>query len=209
MKRNASLTWLIVILACAVRASCEDTLVFDSHGPPASGGYSSPNGGLTTQLSVTEQLTVSRVAILNQMLAPGYVRFAILSYPEPQFLYLSDAKPFEKDLSGQQTWKMSDPLNFRFEAGSTYLVGYLHDVAVADYFNHQIESSAGITSDLISHTLRGFSDPIYSHKFLIGGDQSLRLYVPEPGSAILFAGLLPVLVRPRWRLPGSDRCLRR
>ncbi len=186
-----------VIVGCAANAWCRDQLVFDSYDPPAWGGYSSPNAGAATQISVSRQLTISRVAVLNEMLSSGELRFAILSYPEPQFLYLSDPKAFERDSGGQQTWKLSDPLKFTFEAGMKYLVGYVRSVAVDEDINTVANSSGGITSDLAAHALSGFSNPTYGHLFVSGGEESIRVYIPEPGCLPLLAGVLPLLIRRR------------
>jgi hypothetical protein len=131
------------------------------------------------------------------MLESGELRFAILSYPQPQFLYLSLPKHFDQDPTGEQSWKLSDPLSFELEAGSTYLVGYLRSVAVNEYIDRVAESSFGIKSELKSHALSGFLNPTYSHNWLTGGDNSVRLYVPEPASsaAVGFIGL--ILLRRR------------
>src|SRR5688500_20385514 len=77
--------WFALVAAvggCAAQGWCAETLVFDSHSPRAWGGYSSPNGGVTTRLSATQGLTISRVGVLNEMLSSGELRFAILSRSE-------------------------------------------------------------------------------------------------------------------------------
>ena len=200
-----TLSFAVIIGAASARAA--DTLIFDSFTPPISfGGFSSPNNGVATQLSNTQQLTISRIAVLNEMLSTGDLKFVILSFPQPQFLYISTPKSFPKDITGQTTWKLSDPLSFTFQPGTKYLVGYLRSVAVNENVDTHAESSAGITSDLVAHALSGYATPTYSHAFVTGADEGVRLYVlPEPSCLLLIAGAFlierrPHRLRPRFSL---------
>ena len=189
----------VLVLGFSSHLWGQDTLVFDSFAPPANfGGYSSADGGEASLLSVTQSLSISRIAILNEMLSPGSLEFVILSYPQPQFLYISAPDAFPMDVSGQTTWKESDSLSYTLQPGSEYLVGYLRNVAANDYVYSDPVSESGITSDLSIGTLLGFSAPTYSHIAFTGVDQPLRLYtaVPEPASGtILLAFPLALLMR--------------
>jgi hypothetical protein len=198
-KRNAVVLALVAIIGCAARAHCAEIVAFDSHtAPPLFGGFSSPDTGVATQLSVTQQLMISRMGVLNEMLSAGQLKFVIMSYPQPQFLYVSAPEAFGKDTAGQETWKQSDPFSFTFDPGKTYLVGYLQSVAVNEDVDGHAESASGITSDLFVHALSSFSNPTYSHLFLTGGDESVRLYtVPEPAITPLLAPSLMLLTRRR------------
>jgi hypothetical protein len=198
-----------IALVFSSQAWGQDTLVFDTYAPPVDfGGFSSANGGEGDLLSVTQSLTISRIAILNEMLSPGSLEFVILSYPQPQFLYISAPQLFAMDPSDQTTWKESAPLDFSLEAGSEYLVGYLRNVDTDDYVYTEAVSESGITSDLSVATFEGFSTPTYSHIFLTGADAPIRLYaaVPEPGGNMILLALAPILfIRRRLRPKPQGR----
>jgi hypothetical protein len=178
---------VIALTTFSMSSAQADVVLFDSYTPPvAFGGFSSPDSGVSIQISVTSNLTISSVAVRNGMETAGDLRFAILSQPQHQFLYLSSQKTFTADTAGELTWKQSDPLSFTFLAGNQYLVGYLHDVATDDYVDRTADSSSGVKSDLACDCLNGFSNPSYSHQCFTGVDEAVRLIgVPEPTSATL------------------------
>jgi len=170
-----------------------DVILFDSYTPPGTlGGGSSANSGIATEISVTSNLAITSLAVNNGMGSAGNLRFAILSVPLHQFLYLSPPKAFAADAAGELTWKQSDPLSFTFLAGNQYAVGYLRDVDANDFLDSVAESSNGVTSTLKCDCLDGFANPSFSHQCFTGVDQAIRLIgVPEPATTtLLLLGML-------------------
>ncbi len=190
---------IAVIAGCLTPSRAAETLIFDSYTPPPfSGGFSSANGGQASELSVSQNQSISRIAIRNEMLSAGQLKFVILSYPQPQFLYVSAPSNFAKDITGEVTWKMSPSLDFTLQGSKQYLIGYVRSVACNDYMEHNtVESSSGITSALNIHTLNGFTSPSYSHLTFHGNDGAVRLYaLPEPANLSVFV-LCGLLARRR------------
>jgi hypothetical protein len=187
---NAFVAFASAALSVSANA---DVVLFDSYTPPvAFGGFSSPDSGVAIEISVASNLTISGIAVRNGMETAGDLRFAILSLPQHQFLYLSLPKTFAADAASTLTWKQSDPLSFTFLAGNKYSVGYLHDVATDDYVDRVAESSSGVTSNLACDCLDGFASPSFSHQCFTGVDEAVRLIgVPEPTTAtLLLLGML-------------------
>lgn len=176
--------------------------IFDSFTPPNSnGGFSSQNGGAAIKISVTQDVTLNGIAILNEMLSGGGLRFTILDESTKQFLYLSAPRSFLADVAGA-TWKQSDPFEFNLYGGNNYLIGYVRNVDVNDVGDTASESSSGITSELSLHCLRGFDDPTYSHECITGIDFGVRLIaIPEPSFIYLWmmTGSLVAIQRTRRR----------
>jgi hypothetical protein len=52
-----------------------------------------------------------------------------------------------------------------------------------DFADSVAESANGVTSDLLIHSISGFSTPRYNGALFPLNDASVRLYVPEPGLA--------------------------
>lgn len=201
---------LICLISLAVTAAtqrvqaaaiADNTVIFDSYTPPNKGGYSSGNQGNATELSVTTDTRISGFSILNEMTQPGNMRFALLSYPNPQFILLTDPINFSKDQSGVPTWKNSGSFDILLQAGHTYLFGYLHDVGLIDYSDYTAGSQNGITSNKHLHLLAGFASPSYDRLFNSGADGAVRLIaIPESGPSAWVAAFLCVALFRRRRL---------
>jgi hypothetical protein len=194
----ASLVIPIPVRAAVVAGS---TLIFDSYTPPNKGGFSSGNQGIATELIVTTDIRISEFNILNELTQPGNMRFALLSYPNPQFLILTNPISFGKDLPGIPTWKSSGPIDILLQAGHTYLFGYVHDVSLNDVVDYTSESRGGIVSNTNLHILSGFSSPTYHRLLDSGADGAVRLYtIPESStSALVIAFFLMAASRRRRR----------
>ena len=157
-------------------ASLQGATVFDSFTPPnTEGGFSSANAGNAIQISATSDLTIAGISVLNEMLAPGNLRFVLYSYPQPNLLLLTDPIAFPADAPGVPTWKDSSPVTFSLTKGNQYLVGYVRDVGVQDVGDRIAESGGGVTSDLFVHCILGFQIPTYSHACIGGMDLGARL----------------------------------
>src|ERR1035441_2980879 len=132
MKRLAR--WIYLILVLSLPSSLlPGATIFDSFTPPnTEGGYSSPNMGSAIQVSVAYDLTITGISVLNEMLAPGDLRFAIFSYPEPRLLLLTDPAAFPMDAPNNPTWKDSSAITLTLNGGNEYLLGYVRDVLVND-----------------------------------------------------------------------------
>jgi len=190
-RTNSSALHFLILALFLPSSSLPGEIVFDSFTPPSTdGGGSSANAGVAIQLSVSSDLTITGISILNQMLAPGNLRFAILSYRQPDFLLLTDPIAFTIDAPGIPTWKDSGAIMFTLNAGNQYLVGYVTDVEVNEVGDHVAESGGGVTSDLYLHCINGFQSPTYSHACISGTDIGVRLEViPEPSPlTLLFCG---------------------
>jgi hypothetical protein len=190
---------LSIVLASTTRSWASE-VIFDSRTPPPSfGGFSSPNNGVTTQIAVATDVRIGAISVLNESFTANRFRFCILSEPAHEFLYMSPPQSFAADPTGAVSWKRSDPLDVLLTGGQSYLVGYLRESAVNEYFDTTAESMGGITSSLAAHTLSGFAQPSYSHRFLDGGDMSVRLHaVPEPSvTPLLIVASALSLRRPR------------
>ena len=177
----------LIILVLGPSRMRAQQILFDSFTPPiTAGGFSSANGGNSIQVSVTSDVRVGGISVLNRMYTEGNLRFVVLSHPQHQFIYLSPPKAFPADLPDFPTWKQSDPMEFTFLAGHDYLVGYLRSVPVDDVGDRIAESSSGITSELACHCLSNYSSPTYSHNCLNSVDFAVRIYtVPEPSTLLL------------------------
>lgn len=162
-------------------------IVFDSFTPPTTQyGFSSPDNGVAIQVSVTEDLSITGISVLTEMLEAGDLRFLLYSHPDHRLLLLTGLAPFAIDDPGHPTWKESGPIDFTLSAGSSYLVGYVRNVGVNEVGDSIAESRGGVTSDLIAHCIGGFDSPTYSHECIIGVDFGVRLHaIPEPGSQLL------------------------
>ncbi|GAA5484664.1 hypothetical protein [Haloferula sargassicola] len=181
------------------------TVIFDSFTPPNMGGFSSGDQGLLTEITVTSDTRITEFSILNELFQPGYLRFALLSYPDPDFLILTAPTGFGQDAPGIPTWKSSGPVDLLLEAGHTYLVGYAHDVSLNDYLDYVSESQNGIESNTNLHLLDGFEDPSYDRLFHSGADGAIRLSViPEANPCLLIlSSCLMGAFRRRRRSVGS------
>ena len=146
--------------------------------------------GAAIQVSVAYDLTITGISVLNEMLAPGDLRFAIFSYPDPRLLLLTDPAAFPMDAPNNPTWKDSSAITLTLSGGNEYLLGYVRDVLVNDVGDRVAESEGGVTSDLFVHCINGFQEPTYGFPCIAYIDFGVRLQaVPESSSiALLFCG---------------------
>ena len=140
---------ILSVSICVARGD----ILFDSFTPPSNiGGFSSPNSGLTIQVSVASDLSITGMAVLNEMLSAGALRFCILDTVQHTFLLLTAPISFAQDLAGNPTWKDSTPFSFTLLGGHEYLIGYLRNVGVNDVGDLTAESRNGVTSQLSIQT---------------------------------------------------------
>jgi hypothetical protein len=199
-----ALASLVIPQRASAAGIADNILLFDSYTPPNRGGFSSGNQGLATQLTVSTDTRISGFSILNEMTQPGNLRFAILSFPSPGFIVLTNSTSFSKDLSGVATWKTSGPLDILLQAGKTYLFGYVHDISLNDYVDYISESQNGIVSNKKLHILSGFNNPTYDRLFNSGADSAVRLYaIPESSTCSLVMAFVLVGAFRRRRCVGS------
>jgi hypothetical protein len=192
----------IVASACALApaAALRADLIFDSWTPPPSvGGLSSANTGSTTLISVTQPTTLTNIAIRNEMLSTGDLKFLIFNEPAHQLIYQS--APVSFPIESDYSWKMSPALSLTLAAGQQYWVGYARDVNVNDQGDGTHESMNGITSVGEIATVPNYASPFWGSVLVTGPDGAIRLFAaPEPSTAsLLTLASTALFVRSRRR----------
>lgn len=201
--RAASAILALLAASPLPAAQVVDAPVFDSYTPPASySGYSSPNAGLASRISVTQDTQLAAFAVNNQMLASGNLKFLILGEPSRNILYQSPPVAFGAESTF--SWKSSPSLSFLLTAGQQYWIGYVRSVGVNDRGDTVRESANGISSLGQTASISGYASPVFSHVVFLGEDSAVRLYaVPEPAAAFpCLAGLLAQSIVRRRRRHG-------
>lgn len=178
------------------------TIIFDSYTPPpAFSGFSSADGGLASQIAVSQTTVISNISIYNQMLATGDVKMLIMSLAGGALLYQSAPLTFSTEAAF--SWKTTPAMSFTLAAGQQYWIGYVRSVSVNDRGDTTHETMNGITSVGNTAAITGFASPAYSHVVFTGSDSPIRLSVPEPSCCLLLAGGSAVFLLRRNRRQGN------
>ena len=96
-----------------------------------------------TQLSVNANVVISGIAVNNTMSANGNIKFMIWTHPGHVLVYVSPPKAFA---AGGQGWRRSDLLSYTLQAGQSYDIGGISDVAGTWYFDTMPENTPPFTS---------------------------------------------------------------
>ena len=191
--------FFLVLLCWAPMSVKGEAIIFDSFTPPDQGGFSSPDRGITTQVLFSAVTPISRFSILNRTREVTRMKFAIYSHPTHELLYASEEIVFESD-GDDPTWKSSPELDFVFEAGQNYHLGYAHDVAVFDVMDFVPETMNGITSGFNVSIIGDYDSLEFERHFNGLADAGIRLHaVPEPVTLLPFvlAAFAQTLARQR------------
>jgi hypothetical protein len=178
----------IVSLGCgSLHGDLIREVIFDSYTGPNVGGFTSPDLGGTSQISVSQTRRITNISVLNRMWSVGQVKFVIFSHPGYTLLFESPPQSFGPDVGQDPTWKMSDDFSFTLLAGNDYHIGYTSNVGRDDVVDEISESQNGITSALQISVIEGFEPIENIRPFWGGADQGFRLYVPEPSTLVLLS----------------------
>jgi hypothetical protein len=181
-------------------------LIFDSFTGPDVGGFTSATVGGGTRISVSQDVTITNIAVLNRMPTAGQLIFFVINPLDRTVLFQTPPSLFGPDSGTTLTWKTSSDFTFLLGQGRGYVIGSISDVSRFDAADTIAESQNGITSDLELWAVFGFPTITSARPFFIGEDAAIRLFgvlaVPEPSSLLLASiGLLGLLtVRRQTRL---------
>jgi hypothetical protein len=175
-------------------------LVFDNFDPPGGQSVRSAASSPGTLIQVASTVTISNIAVLNQLDTDGEVKFVIFDDSSNSLLFASSPKAFTATAFGTLTYKMSDDFSFTLLAGHSYDIGAIADVSGLWAFDRISDTQNGITSVLSNPNFSSFVTPsIAGHG---GADGAIRLFrassVPEPAGVGLF-GVGGCIVYLTWR----------
>ena len=187
-------TLLIVAPLCLPLAHGQ--VIFHTLTGSLTSGFSSGNQGETTQITASLSVPVTNISVYNNMPSAGHLKFVIYAHPTHQQLYLSQAISVPADVGGAPSFKMSPDFSLTLEAGKSYDIGYIHDVALNSYTDRVSESGNGLSSDVMLSIVAGYESPVFDRHFL-GRDVALRLHVPEPSSLVLMLWLVSSMISIR------------
>lgn len=145
------------------------TPLFDSLS--AESGASTRNAGDScgTQIVVHATTTISGMSVKNTLSTSGNIKFLI--FDNGAVVYASAPKPFSVTT---ESWKDSDAFSFTFQAGRTYDVTGISDVAGTWSYDTVVENTAAISSTIQNPNLTNFVTPVLGARG--GADCGVRLY---------------------------------
>ncbi len=153
-----------------------DTGTFDAGTPlfdslSAESGASTRNAGDScgTQIVVHTTTTISGMSVKNTLSTSGNIKFLI--FDNGTVVYASAAKPFSVTT---ESWKDSDSFSFTFQAGRSYDVTGIADVAGTWSYDTVVENTAAISSTIQNPNLTNFVTPVLGSRG--GADCGIRLF---------------------------------
>jgi hypothetical protein len=189
---------LALSILLVVSADLRADIIFDSFTGPDNGGFTSPNGGVGARISVSQDITINNIAVLNRMSTAGELIFFVINPLDRTVLFRTPPSLFGPNPGTTPTWKTSSDFTFLLAQGRDYVIGSIGDVGRFDVGDAVAESQNGITSDLQEWTVNGFPNITSARPFFTGGDAAIRLIatpVPESSSLVLASiGLLVLLI---------------
>ncbi|MEO1994988.1 MAG: LamG-like jellyroll fold domain-containing protein, partial [Planctomycetaceae bacterium] len=136
------------------------SLAYASRGPEFSIG---------SVLEVSTDHTINKMEVYNRLQADGSLKFLIFESESNQRVYTSESISFKADTSNQPNWKTINGLDFTLQAGRTYYVGAISDVAAEWYYDTTANSQNGVLSPTSNANFSNFEDPRLGGPGLVNG----------------------------------------
>jgi hypothetical protein len=160
-------------------AAVNRTVIFDSQDVTGASQTSRTAGSSPGALiNVSADTPITRISVFNELTARGNLRFLIFSHPAHVPLLATNAQPFAADATGVSTWKDSVPINFTLQAGQSYDIGAISDVAGNWGFDTTADTAFNITSVSNNANFATFASPtVTGHA---GADVFVRVWGVVP-----------------------------
>ncbi len=159
------------------------------------------NDSIMTRIIVDAPVALTGIAVEMDLLTAGNIKFVIFDSTSGSLLFDSGSSAYADD---GMAFKLSDPLAFTLNPGTTYALGAMVDVtSIQSYIVPGGTTQGSITSLGGNQNATGFALPVL-HLALNGTDGVIQLYgtvdTPEPASAaLMLAGIALIAARRRRR----------
>ena len=145
---------------CSAQATCTSGVCVGPLFTSLTGAQGSTSRGAGdacgTQLSVSSNVIVNAIAVSNAMNANGNIKFMIWTHPGHVLVYVSPPKAFA---AGGQAWRKSDAIGFQLQAGQSYDIGGISDVAATWYFDTSPENTPPFASTSTNPNWTNYAAP--------------------------------------------------
>jgi hypothetical protein len=210
--KNAT-RFIIACVALAFAPARSDAgLVFDNYTPQASLYPTATSRAAAsdplTFVTVSTTTTISQIGVFNSLGTAGNIEFLIFG-SDSTLLYFGASQAFAGDLNGADTWKYSSTFSFTLQAGQSYYIGFITDVAMTEPF--ALPSSPYTQNGITAANSTNGNDSNFASPILSGSglaELPLQLFspavVPEPSSVVLcgIAGAVGLVVARARRRPA-------
>ena len=149
---------------------------FSNYQNPVMSGHGGAHGVVRLwEGSLSGNTVVNQLAVLNKFDEPGSLKFVVFEQPSQNLVYVSDPVPFQADTSGSASWKHSEQITLSLEAGKTYDIGAIADVAGEWYYDFVSNQDNNLSSGSSNLNFSNFDNPFAVNRG--GVDAALRILV--------------------------------
>lgn len=156
-------------------AGAAPQLAFDTFDGGNKQTFRGPGSSPGTTIVVSQEVTITRISVLNDFLAGGDLRFVVVDKSTNEKVFVSSPQLFPDD---GVSWKTSEPLEVVLEANVEYEIGAVANT-IATWSYDELATTSGIyKSTGVNPNFISFSDPyVASHGV---ADAAVRLYIDNP-----------------------------
>jgi uncharacterized protein (TIGR03382 family) len=165
----------LAVFALPSVAGAAPQLAFDTFDGGNKQTFRGPGSAPGSTIVVSEDVIITRISVLNDLLAAGELRFVVVNKDTGTTVHVSDPQPFPDD---GVSWKISEPLEVKLEANVEYEIGAIANT-IATWTYDELATTSGIyESTGINPNFISFSAPyVASHG---AADAAVRLYIDNP-----------------------------
>jgi cysteine-rich repeat protein len=165
----------IAVFALPLVAAAAPQLAFDTFDGGNKQTFRGPGSSPGSTIVVSEDVIITRISVLNDLLAAGELRFVVANKETGSVVHVSEPQLFADN---GVSWKTSEPLEVVLEANVEYEIGAITNT-IATWTYDEFATASGIyKSTGINPNFISFSNPhVASHGV---ADAAVRLYIDNP-----------------------------
>jgi MYXO-CTERM domain-containing protein len=184
VRRALALLPLLALTSAPSLARAEEVLILDTWDGTVFVSDRPAGNSLGALITIGVPVTISNIAVRNDLDSSGHLKFLVLSHPDHELVYVSEPQSFADD---GMSWKKSSPLDVVLEAG-IYDIGAIADVDALWAYDISDAQSGDFSSTKSNPNLSNYASPGYDGTHG-AADGAVRLYVrlQECGDGIVDA----------------------
>jgi hypothetical protein len=172
--KTLSIMIAVTLVGLATPSAFAQELLFDSFEPPGGQSIRSAGSACGVQLVVSVTTEINQLEARTELGSRGQIKFLVFSTQGQRKLIETEAQTYSEVA---ETWHRSPEFSLVLQAGMTYEIGIITDVAHRQRYDTTPTTGRGMSSTGRNPNFSNFANPVLNGNS--GADCAMRLYAVD------------------------------